>query len=142
MAIPRRELVGKNATVKNGIYSDEYLKALNNFATVDEVFGYYRKQIASGGNAVGRLVMGTLGRTGWENHLVSLVMVAASVGEWRAVLREKHHNSGQEAVVDKNFGYFVDLGEKRFLLPSAHYISYCQAQLEEASPIEARAKKR
>jgi hypothetical protein len=130
MKIPRKELVGRNRRLENGVYSDDYMTALNELVTVDEVFGGYRKQIAEGGIAVGRLVMETLGKTEWENHLVSIVMTAAKTGEWRAVLRDPRNQlEGLEAVTDKNFGYVVQHESKTFLLPSALYVTYCQAKL-------------
>jgi hypothetical protein len=132
MSIPRKQLVGKNATLTDRGYSDDYLTALNEFATVDEVFGPYRKQIADGGNVVGRLVMETLGRSEWENHLVSIVMTAAKAGEWRAVIRQPgRHDEGLDAVTEKRYGFIVQKDGKRFLLPSANYVAYCQAQLDQ-----------
>lgn len=130
MAIPGRELVGKNAQVCNGIYCDDYLRALNQFATVDEVFGQHKADIAAGGNSVGRVVMETLGHYEWENHLVALVMGAAKAGEWKAVFREPmRHMEGLDRVEKKGFGYLAKQGDKTFLLPSAIYITYCKEQL-------------
>jgi hypothetical protein len=36
MAIPDKKLVGKNASLDNGVYSDDYMVALNQFVTVNE----------------------------------------------------------------------------------------------------------
>ena len=130
MAIPNRELVGKNARLDNGVYSDDYMATLNQFATVDEVFGEHREAIAAGENVVGSLVMGTLSKSEYENHLVSLVMNAAKAGEWRAVVREPgRHFAGLDAVTDKHFGHVTEHEGKKFLLPSALYVVYCNEQL-------------
>ena len=130
MTIPGKELIGKNAQVSDKIYSDDYLRALNKFATVDEVFGQHRADIAAGGNSVGTLVMETLGKSEWEEHLVSLVMTAAKAGEWRAVVREEgKHTEGLDVVVEKDLGYVTKHGDTTFLLPSAMYVSYCKAKL-------------
>src|SRR3989344_3502809 len=126
MAIPGRELVGKNSQLVDDVYSDDYMRALNSFATVDEVFGQHRKDIVGGGSSVNRVVMGTLGRSEWEDHLVALVMVAAEAGEWRAVVREPNrHTAGLDEVEKRHFGYVTEYGEKTFLAPSAMYLAYC-----------------
>ncbi len=130
MAIPRKKLVGQNPTVVDRIYSDDYLKALNEMVTVDEVFGNQRTAIAKGQPVVGRLVIGTLGRTEWENHLVSLVMTAAETGKWSAVVSEPDkHLPGLEEVQKRHFGYVTDYQGVKYLLPSAMYVAYCQENL-------------
>lgn len=132
MAIPGRELVGKNAQVTDKEYNDDYLRALNQFATVDEVFGQHRKDIAAGGDSVARVVMGTLDRVEYENHLVALVMTAAKEGEWKAVFRHPYrHAPGLDVVEQKHFGHVVKQGEKTFLLPSAMYLAYCKEELSQ-----------
>ncbi len=132
MAIPGKELVGKNARLNEGIYSDDYMAALNEFATVDEVLGEHKEAIANGEqNPVCRLAWGTLGKCEYENHLVSLVMTAAKAGEWRAV--ERIHGrqiEGLDVVTDKHFGYVTEHEGKTFLLPSTFYLVYCKAQIE------------
>ena len=131
MAIPGKELVGKNAILENGVYSDDYMVALNQLATVDEVFGKYKEDIAEGKNVVARLVMETLGKCEYENHLVSIVMKAAKAGEWRAVLREPgKHIAGLDVVTKKHFGYVAEHEGQKFLLPSPMYLAYCKANLE------------
>ena len=131
MVIPRKELVGRNAKLQNGVYSDDYMTALNQFATVDEVFNQQKEHIAAGEIVVGRLVMDTLGKSEYENHLVALVMTAARAGEWRAVIRNPMvHNRGLDVVTEKHFGYVVEQEGKKFLLPSVLYVMYCQAQLQ------------
>lgn len=132
MSIPRpgKELVGKNVRIVDGQYNDDYLTALNQFASVDKTFGRYRADIAKGGNSVGRVIMGTLGKNEWENHLVALVMGAAKAGEWKAVVREPYvHTSGLDAVEGKKFGYVVKHEKKTFLLPTALYLDYCKREL-------------
>lgn len=129
MTIPSKQLVGQNAGLVDGVYSDDYLKALNQFVTVDEVFGEQREAIAKGEwTSVARLVMGTIGQSEYENHLAALVMKAAKVGEWRAVERESRHMPGLERVTEKHFGYVVKYKNKTFLLPSAIYLTYCDEQ--------------
>lgn len=131
MAIPKKELVGRNARIENGIYLDDYLTALNEFSSVDETFGKHKEAIAAGKDAVASLVMGTLGRSEWENHLVALIMTAAKAGEWRAVFRDSFkHREGLDAVAEKNFGYVVEQNGETYLLPSAAYVSRCQAELD------------
>ncbi len=131
MAIPGKELVGKNARLNEGIYSDDYMDALNEFATVNEVLGEHREAIANGEqNPIFRLVSGTLGKCEYENHLVDIVMTAAKAGEWRAVEREPRHKPGLSVVTDKHFGYVTEHEGKTFLLPSALYLTYCKAQIE------------
>lgn len=129
---PGKELVGRNARLEDGVYRDDYIAALNQFASVDEVFGEHRQAISKGDHyIVGNLVMGTLGRTEWENHLVSIVMNAAQSGEWRAVLREpRRQTEGLDAVTTNNYGHVVEHEGRKFLLPSALYVTYCQAKLE------------
>lgn len=131
MTIPNKELVGKNARAQKDVYSDDYLKALNKFATVDEVFGEHKRKIANGENIIGALVMDTLGRSEWENHLVAIVMNAAKAGEWRAVVREPGMLvEGLDEITKKHFGFVVKHKGKKYLIPSALYVTYCQAQLE------------
>ena len=131
MTIPTKELVGQNATLTDGVYSDDYMTALNQFAPVDEVMGEHREAIALGehGGPVAGLVMNTLGKSEYENHLVSLVMTAAMKGEWRAVNRSRMQMAGLDVVVEKHFGYVAKLEDKTFLLPSAMYVVYCKEQL-------------
>ncbi|MBU0761361.1 MAG: hypothetical protein KJ600_03925 [Nanoarchaeota archaeon] len=130
MTIPNKELVGKNPRLKDGVYSDDYMAALDQFATVDEVFGKHREAIANGEHVVARLVMGTLGRCEYESHLVSLVMGAAKAGEWRAVVREPgRHFEGLDVVTERHFGHITKLEGKTYLLPSALYIAYCNEKL-------------
>ena len=133
MTIPGRELVGKNAQLIDRVYTDDYLHALNQFATVDEVFGQLKESIAAGEHTpVAKLVMGTLGKCEWENHLVSLVMGAAKAGEWKAVVREPFkHTDGLTVVEERNFGYVVKQGGERFLMPSASYVTYCKERLAQ-----------
>jgi hypothetical protein len=131
MKIPGKELVRRNASLRENRYSDDYLLTLNQFMNVNEVFGEHKAEVARGGNVVGRLVMDTLGRSEYENHLVALVMAAAKTGEWSAVLRKPNiHEEGLDAVMEKRFGYVIEIEGKKFLLPSALYVSYCKAQLE------------
>lgn len=127
MAIPNKQLVGQNASITDGVYTDDYIAALNKFATVDEVFRENKEAIAKGEmTPVATLIMGTLGKTEYELHLVSLVMTAAEAGEWRAVERKKHNQyDGLDAVVKNNFGHVTEFEGKTFLLPSAMYIVYC-----------------
>ena len=131
MTIPRKELVGKNAKSSDRVYFDSYMDELNKFASVDEVFGKHRTAIANGESCpVSNLVMDTLGKSEYENHLVALVMTAAKAGEWRAVLREpRKHTEGLKAVTEKHFGYVVEHEGQTFLLPSALYVVYCKQQL-------------
>ena len=134
MMIPRRELVGRNARLEEGIYRDDYLTELNKVMPVDEVFSGCREEIAHGGNIVGRLVMETLRKIEWENHLVSIVMTAALSREWRAVFREPLiHDKGLDAVTKKHYGYVVEHEGKRFLVPSPLYVTYCKDVLEKHS---------
>ena len=132
MSIPQKDLVGKNARIEEkGVYRDDYLDALNKFAPVDEVFGKDRKAIAKGEwEPVANLVMDTLGKAEWENHLVAIVMTAAKEGEWRAVPRGPQHQDGLDEVVEKKYGFVVNLG-KKFLVPSAFYVNYCLAQKKD-----------
>jgi hypothetical protein len=131
MTIPDRKLIGKNVKLDNGNYSDDYIAALNKFATVDEVFGQHKEAIAKGEQSpICRCVMGTLGKSEYENHLVSLIMIAARAGEWKAVIREPlTQNQGLETVMEKGFGYVVMNEGKKFLLPSAGYVVYCKERL-------------
>ena len=127
MTIPGRELVGQNAQLVGGTYTDDYMVALNQFVTVDEVLGENRQAIAKGEHTpVARLVMDTLGKCEYENHLVALVMAAAKAGEWKAVKRGQQHMPGLDVVVDENFGYTTKYQGKTFLLPSAMYLAYCK----------------
>lgn len=130
MAIPGKELVGQNAIVVGEKYLDDYLIALNTLAPVDEIFGDQRRDISQGGRIVGRLVMGTLGRTEWENHLVSIVMTAAKEGKWSAVVREPElHLPGLDEVENRHFGYIIDHKGIKYLLPSLMYVAYCKEKL-------------
>lgn len=130
MTIPGKELVGKNAKLIEGVYFDDYMNTLNQLVSVDEVFRQHKKEIAEGQfDPVANLVMGTLGKSEYENHLVALVMTAAKTGEWRAVERGSQHMPGLDVVVNKNYGYVSELEGKTFLLPSLMYISYCKEQL-------------
>lgn len=129
--IPGIELVGKNASLHDGVYNDDYMTALNDMASVDDVFGRHKQDIAEGKNAVGWLVMDTLGKSEYENHLVSIVKKAAKAGKWVAVLREQYkHTDGLSVVEGKNFGYVAEHEGQKFLLPSAHYLTHCKARLE------------
>ncbi|MBI2574743.1 hypothetical protein HYV82_02565 [Candidatus Woesearchaeota archaeon] len=129
MGIPRKELVGQNAGLVNGVYCDDYTAALNRFASVDEVFGENREAIARGEQGtVARLTMGTLGKSEYEAHLAALVMTAANAGEWRAVERGPQHMSGLEEVTRKHFGHVTEYQGQTFLLPSAMYLVYCNDQ--------------
>ena len=132
MTIPGKELVGKNARLEDGIYSDDYMAALNEFATVDEVFGKHKEAIAARKhNPIDRLVMDTLGVSEYENHLVALVITAAKAEEWKAVERKPgKHIEGLDVVTEKHFGYVTEHEGKTFLLPSAFYLVYCKAQIE------------
>lgn len=130
MTIPGRELVGQSAQMRDNTYSDDYLRALNEFATVDEIFGEHRKDIAEGGNSVGRLTMGALGIGEWENHLVDIVMRAAKAGEWTAVIRRPGtQTEGLSAVRKKHYGYITEFDGKIFLMPTAMYLAYCKEEL-------------
>lgn len=132
MTIPRKELVGRNSRLENEVYLDDYMTALNEFATVDEVFGNQREAITNRHcSTVASLVMGTLGKAEHEFHLASIVMNAAKAGEWRAVVREPgKHYDGLDNVEHKGFGYVVDHEDKKFLLPTALYVTYCQRKLD------------
>ncbi len=135
MAIPGEELVGQNARLAGGVYSDDYMNALNQFATVDDVFGEHKEAIAKGKHdPVARLVIGTLGKSEYENHLVALVMTAAKADEWRAVERGPEHMPGLDVVTQKHFGYVTKYGGKTFLLPSPVYVTYCKATLISFTP--------
>ena len=130
MVIPRKELVGRNARLEGDVYLDDYMDALNQFATVDEVFGEQKEAIASGKNVIARLVMGTLGDSEYEKHLVSIVMNAAKAGEWRTVHRKKTYTlAGLDAVTRGNLGYVIEHGDEKFLLPSVNYVTYCKGKL-------------
>ena len=130
MTIPGKELVGKNAQLENGDYTDDYLVALNQFATVDEIFGQCKECIANRERTpIIRLVVGTLGKKEFENHLESLVIAAAKAGKWKAVVREGEYANGLNVVVERNFGYVIKHEDKTFLLPSAIYLKYCKTQL-------------
>ncbi len=130
MTIPRKELVGQNVRLVDGVYSDDYLTALNQFASVDEVFGEQKEAIAKGEqNPVARLIMGTLGKSEYENHLFALVMIAAKAGEWKAVERGPQHMPGLDVVTEKHFGHVTKYQDRTFLLPSAMYLTYCKEQL-------------
>ncbi|MEK6937222.1 MAG: hypothetical protein AABW58_04080 [Nanoarchaeota archaeon] len=132
MSIPRKKLVGKNPEVRNGIYNDDFLRELNKFATVNEVFGDKKNQIAKGDmTTVSGIVMGTLDRIENEYNLIALVMEAAEAGEWRAIEREPWQQQGLDKVVDKNLGFLTTYKDKLYLLPSPKYIAHCQAELEE-----------
>lgn len=130
MAIPGKELIGENARLEDGIYSDDYMDALNQFATVDEVLGEHKEAIAKGEqNPISRLIADTLGKYEYEFHLVDIVMAAAKAGEWRAVERGPQQRPGLSAVTDKQFGYVTEHEDKTFLLPSAFYLTYCKEHL-------------
>ncbi len=130
MAIPGKELVGKNANLVDGVYSDNYLIALNQYASVDYVFGEHTEAIAQGEyDAVARLVMGTLGEVEYESHLVALVMTAAEAGEWKAVEIEPRPLPGLDVVTKKHFGHVTQYQGKTFLMPSAMYLAYCKEQI-------------
>jgi len=130
MTIPNKELVGKNPKLEDGVYTDDYMNALNEFARVDEVFRESKAAIASGENIVGRLVMDTLGKSEYENHLVAIVMSAAEAGEWRAVVRESEkHIPGLDTVTRKHFGHVTAYQGKTFLLPSVSYVVYCNDRI-------------
>ncbi len=131
MTIPSKELVGKNPKLVNGAYIDDYMIALNEFATVNEVLGKHREAIADGNfHPTARVVMGTLDRFEYENHLAALIMVAAKTGEWRAVERGTLQKCGLEVVTERHFGYVVEHDGETFLLPSAKYLAHCKAELE------------
>jgi len=132
MTIPNKRLVGINPRLDNEGYSDDYTDALNRFVSVREVFGEHKKSIAKGGREVGRLVMGTLGKSEYEEHLVSLVMRAANAGEWRGIKRGLGRQIGLNSVVKKGFGYVTEFQGEKILLPSALYVVYCDAQLNTA----------
>ena len=128
MGIPNKILVGQNPSLVDGVYSDDYLRALNEFASVDEVFGEKKQAIAEGErNAVAMIVMDTLGKSEYEQHLVALVMRAAKAGEWRAV--ERTTIWGLDRVVEKYYGHVTKFEDKTFLLPSATYLAYCKENL-------------
>jgi|GEM_PF-4127870 len=129
MTIPDKSLVGQNAVLKNDIYTDDYLRALNAVAPVDEVFGRHKKAIARGESIVGKLVMDTLGKTEYEHHLVTLVMTAAKTGQWSAVKRAPWNLSGLEEVIYKKFGHVAIHEKETFLLPSLTYVAYCKDTL-------------
>lgn len=130
MAIPSKKLVGKNQVLVDRVYSDDYIKALNRYVSVDEVFGEHKKEISKGEFCpVARFTMGALSKLEHENHLVALVMRAARAGEWRAVERGPEHRSGLDEVTEKSFGYVIRYQDKTFLLPSARYLAYCKEQL-------------
>ena len=135
MSIPVIDLVGKNARLRGGIYTDKYMTALNEFATVDKIFGANREAIANGKrNLVLNLITttntsGHLGRPEYEKHLLDFVMTAAKAGEWRAIKLGIQHAPGLDAVVEEHFGYVTVHKGKAFLLPSALYLIYCKEQL-------------
>ncbi len=131
MTIPDRKLVGKNAKIEDDIYRDDYLRALNQLVTVDEVFGKYREKIKNGKEIIGDLVYDIFNKKKHEAHLVSLVMHAASAREWVAVVREPgKHIDGLDEVTEKCFGYVTDHKGKKFLLPSLAYVAYCNDKLK------------
>jgi hypothetical protein len=131
MTIPSKDLVGQDAKLVDGVYTDAYMKAINELVSPDTIFGADREEIVKGTmTSVGKFVMGTLGTLEHEYHLASLVMTAAEAREWRAVVREPgRHMAGLDAVVDKGFGHVATYNEKTFLLPSAHYLTYCLTKL-------------
>jgi len=130
MKIPDKTLIGKNAELVEGVYSDDYMNALNNFASVDEVFGKNKEAIAKGENTpVARLIMGTLDKAEYENHLVSIIMTAAKNGEWRAINRGLQHMPGLDEVTRRHFGHVTNYKGQTFLLPSPMYLTYCKEKL-------------
>ena len=131
MAIPVKKLIGNNAKVHRGVYTDDYIGALNQFATVDEVLGSHKNAIARGKqDPICKIVMGTLGVIEFEDQLVSLVMKAARAGEWRAVKTEAHPN-WLKVVAEKNYGYVVEHEGKTYLLPSAYFLVHCKEELDD-----------
>jgi hypothetical protein len=129
MTIPSKDLIGKNARVVNGVYLDDFMDALNNYATVNNVFGKNRSKIAKGyANEVNQFVLDTLGHFGYEYQLVSLVMTAAKNNSWRAIAREQHQEYGLDVVVEKNFGHVIEHKGQKYLLPSVKYLEHCKKQ--------------
>ncbi len=144
MTIPTKELVGKNPLLAGELpiggpyhgkhiyrYYDEYTRALNGFARVDEVFSNHREAIAKGENyPISNLIMDALGKKEGENHLADIVMTAARAGEWKAIERLPHQRYGLYLVIEKHFGHLTNYKGKMFLLPSALYVVYCKEKLD------------
>ena len=123
--IPSKELIGQNASLNNGVYSDDYMIALNKFASVDEVLGKDKEGISKRRiDPIARIVMGTLGRSEYENHIGELLIVAANRGEWSAIERNHHQNS-LDVITKKHFGHVATYQDRTFLLPSAMYVTFC-----------------
>ena len=137
MIIPGKKLVGWHQTIVDDIYNDDYLRALNKFASVDDVLGKDRDTIAKGEfNSIARIVMGTLGKEEYERHLAALLIVSAKAGTWQAVERVENQTNGLDVVKEKHFGhvigYLTAQGTRRFLMPSAMYVTYCKEHKQQS----------
>ena len=125
-------LIGIDPEIKDNNYSDKFTHSLDEIFPVDEVFGEHKKSIASGTwEVIPSLVMDTLGKSKWENHLVSIVMTAAKTGNWLGVVREPgKHIAGLDRVQEKHYGHVVEHEGKKYLIPSLHYVTYCKEKID------------
>ena len=134
MAAPGKELVGKNARLNFiGNYSDDYLTALNQYASVVEVMGKSKQEVAEGGTgaAVWRVVAG-IDRTESamssinEITLVELLALAARKSEWKAIRQKYPDDAGVKLAVEGGYAHLTYFKSKAFLMPSAMLTEYCQ----------------
>lgn len=128
--IPTAKLIGERAHIVNLVYSDDYLQALNKFASVDEVLAGYRDQLQHWREPLVKLVEGIVSVGEPELYLATLIQQAAEYGEWRAIEKTNLHSQILDEVVKRHCGHVTNFLGKNFLMPSASYVAYCKDLLE------------
>ncbi len=137
MTIPGKELVGMHPTISNGVYNDDYLRQLNEFASVDEVLGEYKKGIADNSwLSIAHFALGALGHDDkygviGEVSLGGLLAIAAKVGSWSALDKDINQIPLLETLLNSHFGHITTHKGKAYLLPSAMFLTYCKEKSSE-----------
>lgn len=129
MPTPSKVLVGQNAKIIDEEYSDNYLKALNEFASVDEVFGENKEKVAGGNwDAVSSITANTLGDSIYEHNLIDIVVTAAGKGQWSAYNNPKM-TDGLKVASDKHYIHLTEHKGQIFSMPTTSYLRYCKERL-------------
>ena len=130
MTFPDKYSVGKNAEVVDERYNDDYLRALNEFCTVEDVFGGTAVESISIGNTLtlNRFVANSPLKSWEAEDLLKHFLYAATRserGEWEAI-EIKEGDGLAKRVEEVGFGIRTTFSEdKQFLVPTALFLAYC-----------------
>ena len=126
-----KELVGMNPSFID-YYADDYLRALNAWASVDHILGHEKAPIAEGGFDHVAMMLGNHPFVeGCPNFFLGFLTAAAQASEWRAIEPRRSFERAINSMAETDYVHIVSLQstscprrDRVFLMPTAKTVMY------------------